>query len=151
MMDINDANSFPCADDSPIRSDKVGPSVKELYEQARAKMEADHFRDATKMMPRLIDADALMQLCKNEYSHAIHHRQYEKSRGWQGAMQLLYDAPTIGPESLRPHGRWEKSELNGYLRCSECKDAHIYEGWLEDGKWSFCPNCGAKMDKETKA
>ena len=98
-------------------------------------------------MPRLIDADALMQLCKNEYSHSIQHRQYERSRGWLGAMQLLYDAPTIEPESLRAHGRWE--EINGYLRCSECKDVYIYEDWIEDGKWKFCPNCGSKMDKES--
>lgn len=46
----------------------------------------------------------------------------------------------------RPHGRWE--EINGYLRCSECKDVYIYEDWIEDGKWKFCPNCGAKMGEE---
>ena len=98
-------------------------------------------------MPRPIDADALMQLCKNEYSHSIQHGQYERSRGWQGAMQLLYDAPTIEPESLRAHGRWEKAAINGYLCCSVCKDVYIYEGWLESGKWIFCPKCGAKMDE----
>lgn len=52
----------------------------------------------------------------------------------------------LGKHDAVRHGRWE--EINGYLRCSECKDVYIYEDWIEDGKWKFCPNCGAKMDKE---
>lgn len=44
------------------------------------------------------------------------------------------------------HGRWEKAEYNGFLRCDQCKDVYINEEWLEDGKWNYCPNCGAKMD-----
>ena len=30
----------------------------------------------------------IMQLYKSEYSHAIQYGQYERVRGWQGAMQL---------------------------------------------------------------
>lgn len=44
------------------------------------------------------------------------------------------------------HGRWEKAEYNGFLRCDKCKDVYINEEWLADGKWNYCPNCGAKMD-----
>ena len=45
------------------------------------------------------------------------------------------------------HGRWETvSSMLGYLCCSKCKDVYIWETWLEDGKWNYCPNCGAKMD-----
>ena len=44
------------------------------------------------------------------------------------------------------HGKWEKAEYNGFLRCDQCKDVYINEEWLEDGKWNYCPNCGAKMD-----
>ena len=44
------------------------------------------------------------------------------------------------------HGRWEKAEYNGFLRCDQCKDVYINEEWLADGKWNYCPNCGAKMD-----
>lgn len=43
------------------------------------------------------------------------------------------------------HGRWEKAEYHGFLRCSECKDVYIDDTWVADGKWSYCPNCGAKM------
>ena len=47
------------------------------------------------------------------------------------------------------HGRWEKAEYSGFLRCDQCKDVYINEEWLEDGKWNYCPNCGAKMDRDT--
>lgn len=43
---------------------------------------------------------------------------------------------------------WERCEFNGYLRCSNCKNAYIQAEWPEDGKWNFCPNCGRKMKKE---
>ena len=46
------------------------------------------------------------------------------------------------------HGRWEDGPLNGYLRCSVCKDVYIDDTWLDDGKWNYCPNCGCKMDLE---
>ena len=43
------------------------------------------------------------------------------------------------------HGRWEKAEYHGFLRCSECKDVYIDDTWVADGKWNYCPNCGADM------
>lgn len=44
------------------------------------------------------------------------------------------------------HGRWERAEYHGFLRCSECKDVYIDDTWVADGKWNYCPDCGAKMD-----
>lgn len=94
-------------------------------------------------MPRLIDANELL---KKKFLA----REFDgTARGWTIEVVSVHDienAPTIDPESLRSHGRWE--EINGYLRCSECKDVYIYEDWIEDGKWKFCPNCGAKMEKD---
>ena len=49
------------------------------------------------------------------------------------------------------HGRWEEAISNGYLCCSNCEDVYIYAEWLEDGKWSYCPNCGAKMEGNANA
>ena len=49
------------------------------------------------------------------------------------------------------HGRWEKAEYHGFLRCSECKDVYIDDTWVADGKWNYCPNCGAKMDGDGNA
>ena len=43
------------------------------------------------------------------------------------------------------HGRWEQTEHHGFLRCSKCKDVYIADEWVDDGKWNYCPNCGADM------
>ena len=102
-------------------------------------------------MPRLIDADALRDTI-DRYLHAP-HVQVGNSIGQgmriaiKSCIELLDNERTIDPESLRPHGRWEESE-SGFLVCSECADVFILEEWLADGKWNYCPNCGAKMDKE---
>lgn len=62
--------------------------------------------------------------------------------------QVIDDCPTIEPESLIPHGKWieyeaSDSDLDPRCRCSKC-------GSVETplARHSYCPNCGAKMDKE---
>lgn len=45
------------------------------------------------------------------------------------------------------HGRWEKYKYaTGVVRCSVCIDVYIDEEWITDGKWNYCPNCGARID-----
>ena len=44
------------------------------------------------------------------------------------------------------HGRWEKSQYSGYLVCSACRDVYVFDNWVDNKKWNYCPNCGAKMD-----
>ena len=47
------------------------------------------------------------------------------------------------------HGRWVKhTKMHGFVYCSACKDVYLDEEWLKDGKWGYCPNCGARMDGE---
>lgn len=94
---------------------------------------------------RLIDADALA-------GRAVKLTAYDEG-GWgvdvkAVRVEEIDDAPTIDPESLRPVGRWERSNTIGFLRCSECRNVYINEDWLVDDKWHFCPNCGVKMEKE---
>ena len=52
------------------------------------------------------------------------------------------------------HGRWVPLEYDGYAdgnpvwdlwECSECGEEHSGD---EDTLTPYCPNCGAKMDKE---
>lgn len=57
-------------------------------------------------------------------------------------------APTIEAKPV-VHGEWEDySAIKGMARCSECHDTYIYRAWVDEGKWYYCPNCGAKMDGE---
>ena len=46
-------------------------------------------------MARMIDGDKLMELFKEQYlcNKSMKHR--EEARAWQGAIQLLYDMPTL--------------------------------------------------------
>lgn len=91
---------------------------------------------------RLIDADALPA-----------ETAWEDDDGRPMQYVLLADidaAPTVDAEVVR-HGRWEHKDNSG--RCIRIGD---YEEWYEcigcegsaDHISDFCPNCGAKMDKE---
>lgn len=44
------------------------------------------------------------------------------------------------------HGKWIGKPIGGYstVRCSVCGDVFLEN----NGKWNYCPNCGAKMDEE---
>lgn len=57
----------------------------------------------------------------------------------------LINEPTLTLDDVVPHGRWKVNEL-GYIVCAHC-------AWVSYGiplveHYSYCPNCGAKMDLE---
>ena len=84
-------------------------------------------------MARLIDADALI---KEAYA--------EGAYGYVDAKQIA-DAPTVDVAPVR-RGQWEtNSDRPDTLICSVCKCG--FDMWKHDPH-NFCPNCGAKMDKE---
>lgn len=82
---------------------------------------------------RLIDADALI---KEAYA--------EGAYGYVDAKQIA-DAPTIDAAPVQ-YGQWECQKPCPV--CGEDRfkglDADIWADWEP----SYCPNCGAKMDKE---
>lgn len=60
-------------------------------------------------------------------------------------MNIIDEAPTIDAEPVR-HGKWIGKPIGGYstVRCSACGDVFLEN----NGKWKYCPTCGAKMDEE---
>ena len=74
----------------------------------------------------------------------VHHarRLIEELRGVDAALVV--------------HGRWVKMtgmmppEYYGHYCCSECKwrMKGLRNSWTREEELSYCPNCGAKMDKE---
>lgn len=64
------------------------------------------------------------------------------------ARELIKQAPAADVAPVR-HGRWIKPVPgDGENYCSVCKAEHLWfygYGYLES---NYCPNCGAKMDKE---
>ena len=61
------------------------------------------------------------------------------------ALYALNEAPTVDAVPV-VHGRWKKHDATGYVGCSNCWDVFVDEEWLTEGRWNYCPNCGAKMD-----
>ena len=60
----------------------------------------------------------------------------------RAAYMIVQEAPAVDAEPVR-HGRWIISSDGYYPYCSECK-AEPKSGVMT----KYCPNCGAKMDKE---
>lgn len=61
--------------------------------------------------------------------------------------RLIEDAPTIDPESLRPHGKWVRD--GDFLVCLNCEsEINVKNSLGVENKKNYCPNCGAKMDLE---
>ena len=50
----------------------------------------------------LIDVDQYMGLLKEQYLHSKAMHDTKAARAWQGAMQLLYDQPTLPQPSNEP-------------------------------------------------
>lgn len=62
------------------------------------------------------------------------------------AKRLLAEMPAADVAPV-VHGKWAPSERNpSFLVCSVCGDCYVYDEWVYERKWRYCPNCGAKMD-----
>ena len=98
-------------------------------------------------MTRLIDADALKE--------SVHAHDYvlkdclnstDKGMFTVGIMQAIDEQPTIDAEPVR-HGKWMFTPSDAFEamfakpKCSEC-------GFESADGGNYCPNCGARMDKE---
>ena len=106
---------------------------------------------------RPIDADALKELFER-YLAAPHVNDRRSSlsygikMGVEGCISYLNNAPTLDVDPM-VHGRWEKWNGDNRHHCTACecyaneeRDAYGYitSEFLDN----YCPNCGARMDKE---
>lgn len=76
--------------------------------------------------------------------------------------QMIQDAPTIDPESLRGHARWVRDEnvkiitVDAYgnafespaVYCENCNTA-LSEADFKGRVWNYCPVCGFIMEDAT--
>lgn len=87
-----------------------------------------------------------MQIKKDELkSNAPFNDEF--CRGFAFAMEFVKQEPTVEAEPV-VHGRWIFGTANHreYMKCSECLHSQT-----PTGVFVYCPNCGAKMDKENEA
>ena len=75
--------------------------------------------------------------------------------GVNHAIQCIKEAPAAGVAPVR-HGRWIFTEYE-FFTCSVCGESYYNgaestaqaESYLNSGHtYKYCPNCGARMDKE---
>ena len=76
-------------------------------------------------MKRPIDGEAYMELLKEQYLHHKSMGSNQMAQAWQGAMQLLYDMPTLTPP-------------NEPLTLNELREMDGEPVWIEDVKhWAL--------------
>lgn len=64
------------------------------------------------------------------------------------ALSAIDEAPAVDAEPVR-HGRWVVPVPgDGDIFCSTCKKYAIWSLSMGYSLTKYCPNCGAKMDKE---
>ena len=90
----------------------------------------------------LIDREKLVQEIKSQSNRLCLGNISTSDIDVEDIVQLIVDAPTVDAEPVR-HGHWDDE-----CRCTAC-------GWYGDDwykrdavRFSYCPNCGAKMDLE---
>jgi hypothetical protein len=94
-------------------------------------------------MQRLIDANEL-KMC------VILPRCGAKTIIGDAIRKMIDSAPTVDAEPVR-HGKWIWKGEDGDSRwmCSECKcKEYVPTCNGVPNIWDYCPNCGARMDKE---
>lgn len=98
---------------------------------------------------RPIDADKILEI------HKLETKLIGKDWTIDDLIAAIEYAPTL---NIMPvvHGRWVKMigmmppEYHGHYECSECQwhMKGLRNSWTREEELSYCPNCGAKMDKE---
>ena len=94
-------------------------------------------------MPRLIDADALVE---KAYWHGEHPSVDDLFAEGVDAVDVsdIDNAPTIEAEPVR-HGYWMCGDYYDIGDvCSECD----WDSGMVNPTLRYCPNCGAKLDLE---
>ena len=101
---------------------------------------------------RLVNAEAIAR--KLKYAHCTDCnvvRKIQCSACWVGDVLELLEGDSVDAVEV-VHGRWIASGC-GFDCCSECRKVYA-DGYLTAmgikprTQFSYCPNCGAKMDGE---
>ena len=101
---------------------------------------------------RLIDADELTKRFESKSDELMEQKEPVMSGTVLGATYMISEAPTVYVEP-EVYGEWELFDecSNAGVYCSVCHKAVFKESaWYKNVhiKSNYCPNCGAKMDKE---
>ena len=95
----------------------------------------------------LISREALQYIyskeCHGECQFCNHARYTGADGKREYGCALINDAPAVDAAPV-VHGRWESASAWAGIPTWMCNKCHTGFG----RKWKYCPNCGARMDKE---
>ena len=84
---------------------------------------------------------------KSDRQYQTYNLDDAYGQGWDDALCCIESIPVADVAPII-HGQWEtNSDMPDTLICSVCKCG--FDMWKHDPH-NFCPNCGAKMDKEKR-
>lgn len=91
-------------------------------------------------MPRYIDTDALKHCIEIE----VGLNPNQDGFLYDDVVNEIIDQQPTEDVSPVVHGYWKGKPIAGCctVRCSVCGSAFLDN----DGRWNYCPNCGARMD-----
>ena len=80
-------------------------------------------------MARAIDSEKYMELLKEQYLHYKAMKHGEAARAWQGAIQLLYDMPTLTPPNdwISVEDRLPEAEKEVWIACKTKPGGYLYQ------------------------
>ena len=100
-------------------------------------------------MPRLIDANALTDKFLGHYTKQEKkgNLSFVACEIKQGFADMVNEAHTVDAVEV-VHGQWVFGTANHreYMKCSVCLKSQT-----PTGVFTYCPNCGAKMDGDGNA
>lgn len=99
---------------------------------------------------RIIDANKLLEEMNETYNKKFGIVPDNLAEGFAQVDKLVTHAPTIEAEPV-VHGKWAEIPYGEQvlIACSECRVSEDGEPYIVDEKYNYCPNCGAKMFKES--
>ena len=103
----------------------------------------------------VLNAKGFRGTWKTTAQTAVQEWMVKKMFDYGADLQNAYDEGyKKGKADAVRHGRWELDKETGSFFCSECNSeallkAVVIGGCLQELS-EYCPNCGAKMDKEKR-
>ena len=97
-------------------------------------------------MAEYIDKTEIIKAIVAEASHCLVLDKPAEARGYIGAKELIERRKAADVAEVR-HGRWFFKYPNDWA-CSRCGEWGLMIDNRGICKSSYCPNCGARMDKE---
>ena len=102
-------------------------------------------------MPKYVNADKIIEHLNDEIEGCedcgvcFRPVTYGTRIGLEYSKSLVETAETADVQEVR-HGRWISNETSWFKWTHHCSECGWIDGYLSNDRYTYCPNCGTKMD-----